>query len=510
MQPSAGLHIAAQIDSTQHDVSLYHEMWHGTMDTALLGRYNLVFLTGLQKDFDRMRQLSYFFRRQGAITIAGGSICTLFPEFSSDFFDVVCAGSVDSVRTIMADYSKGNLQSIYNHRSTQITAYRVPYQLLTAAGIIPPLHLIEASRGCNFKCDFCIIPAEKAAHSVYGVEHVMECIHASIAASPRFSFKRLYPSIWFIDNNFANNLPYTRELCAALKKDPKVKVWGALVTQDVIGNQKILELMAKSKCRVLFTGLESLDTEFLISHKKFQNLKKSDSFAENVRYAQTLGIIVNYGYLFDPRISTIEDMKRQMHAITLQGLAFPNFFSYVSPLLGTPLFWSVADEGGLRKNLGVRDLEGESIAYNDCLSSDEELIEFSDILYNNTDKLLDKVAFYKTFFKGLFNLNPRYPILWYLHYENSHRVKKMYKKRSKTIVRNYIGGKDYMESLYECYPPDISEQDRRRYFDPIKVTDEDGKLMPWLAAYRPGVEEKRMPMSYAIAASDAIAATTVN
>ena len=59
-------------------------MWHGPYDTGTLapGRFAIVFLTGLQMDFDRMRQLSYFFRRAGSLVVAGGSICTLFPEFA--------------------------------------------------------------------------------------------------------------------------------------------------------------------------------------------------------------------------------------------------------------------------------------------------------------------------------------------------------------------------------------------------------------------------------------------
>jgi hypothetical protein len=36
-----------------------------------------------------MRQLSYFFRREGATVVAGGSVCTQFPEFATQFFGVV-------------------------------------------------------------------------------------------------------------------------------------------------------------------------------------------------------------------------------------------------------------------------------------------------------------------------------------------------------------------------------------------------------------------------------------
>src|ERR1700680_2559612 len=89
MQPIAGLHIGSLIDQKMFDVCLHHEDWHGPLDPAACAGYSLVFLTGLQVDFDRMRQLAFFFRRSGAAVVAGGSICTSFPEFAAQFFDAV-------------------------------------------------------------------------------------------------------------------------------------------------------------------------------------------------------------------------------------------------------------------------------------------------------------------------------------------------------------------------------------------------------------------------------------
>ena len=106
--------MSARSSTQRHfDVRLHHEDWHGPFDPARCAGYDLVFLSGLQPDFDRMRQLSYFFRRSGATVVAGGSICTSFPEFATQFFDVVCAGGVDSVRDVVADYLGGSLKPIY-------------------------------------------------------------------------------------------------------------------------------------------------------------------------------------------------------------------------------------------------------------------------------------------------------------------------------------------------------------------------------------------------------------
>ena len=107
-----------------------------------------------------MRQLSYFFRRAGATVVAGGSVCTQFPEFATQFFDVVCAGGVEIVGDLMADFAAGKpLKPIYRSPITRIDDYPVDYRLLPRSGINLKVHLLEASRGCSFRCSFCVIPA---------------------------------------------------------------------------------------------------------------------------------------------------------------------------------------------------------------------------------------------------------------------------------------------------------------------------------------------------------------
>ena len=128
MQPIAGLHVASLIDAARYEVTLYHEDWHGPYDTGRAETYDIVFLSGLQPDFDRMRQLSFHFRQGGSVVVAGGSICTLFPEFATRFFDVVCSGGIDSTRDVMADFEQGALRPIYRSPIKTISSYDVDYR----------------------------------------------------------------------------------------------------------------------------------------------------------------------------------------------------------------------------------------------------------------------------------------------------------------------------------------------------------------------------------------------
>jgi len=486
MQPSAGIQIASLIDREAFDVRLYHEMWHGPLDTTNLPDADIVFLNGLQKDFDRQRQLSYFYRRRGAITVAGGSICTLFPEFATRFFDVVCSGGVDSVPQIVDDYRNGRLRAIYSSPQTRLTEYAIDYRLLDANGIGGFIHLIESSRGCNFRCDFCVIPAEKARHTHFGTTRVMRMIDDAIAASRRFSIKRLFPMLFFIDNNFGNNIAELRALCAALKRHPRVKGWGALVTQDVLRNRDLLVEMAQSKCRGLFTGLESLDPEFLKSHDKRQNVTYANTLLDDVAFAQRQGITIMYGYLFDPRMSTVADMTRQIRDVLENDrLPFPSFFSFVAPLVGTKLFWESAGRGELRPNVRLRDLEGFAVAYSDCLSSDDEITAFARMLFERLHVVAGRRALLRKTIAMILATSWRKPAFWFTTHVNNDRVLTLQRIFRPPGPRTYIAGTDILDPQYGCHPYDVSPEDKRRYFDPIVVTDEHGRLAEWLEQYSP-------------------------
>jgi radical SAM superfamily enzyme YgiQ (UPF0313 family) len=263
MQPLSGLHVASSAKSVGCRVQLHHEDWHGPYDTSQCVRYDLVFLTGLQADFDRMRQLSFFFRRMGATVVAGGSICTLFPEFAASFFDVVCAGGVDAVSSVIDDYRAGELKTIYRSASYRISAYDVDYSIFRDSGISTTSHLIEASRGCSFRCSFCVIPAEGAKHANFRLEAIRRTIDNAIVSSPLLSFRRWCPTIFFLDNNFSDDRNAMLQLVDLLRGDRRIYGWAALVTQNILHDRPLLERLASSKCRALFIGLESLDPAFL-------------------------------------------------------------------------------------------------------------------------------------------------------------------------------------------------------------------------------------------------------
>lgn len=491
MQPITGLHVGSLIDPKRFDVQLYHEDWHGPFDTANSAGYDIVFLTGLQPDFDRMRQLSYYFRRTGATVVAGGSICTLFPEFAAQFFDAVCAGGVDSVPDVVADFESGSLRRIYRSPTNRISSYPVDYSLFTKSGISPRSHLLEASRGCNFRCTFCVVPSEVGTHATYDVADVAAALDNAIASSPRFSFRRLYPTVIFFDNNFSDDRSHMLQVAEVLRTHPRVRGWAALVTQDMLHDHELIKQLARAKCVTLFVGLESFDREMLRRYNKKQNLSRRHNVLDDIAFAESQGIGIGYGYLFDPRFQTAQDMEQQVRTIAKTPmLPMPTYLSVVAPLAGTASFWSDLSAGQLAANLRLRDLDGETIAYSKLADTPEALTTFVEKIFRRPWTVVDRYRILWKALRRIIRAGSLDPIRWYIiAAADLHCF--VWSNATPSRQRTYMAGDEVLDPQYFEHPADLTEEDRKRYFDPISLTDGTGRPVEWLQPYLPKVDRRK-------------------
>lgn len=490
MQPISGLQVASLIDPELMDVTLYHEDWHGPFDLADAHGYDIVFLSGLQVDFDRMRQLSWAFRRSGAVTVAGGSIATSFPDFAARFFDVVCSGSVDSVPDVVADFCAGKLKPRYHAPMTAMRPHQVDYSLMTKAGITPRFHLIEATRGCSFKCSFCVMPVEAGGHATHRLADVIGSIERAIAAAPPFSFQALWPMVLFLDNNLSDDRNFLLALADWLKADRRIKGWAALVTQNVLHDRALMARLAESKCVGLFVGIESLDPEMLRRFRKTQNLSKRFDVLADVAHAESLGIGIGYGLLFDPRHQTAEQMRQQLAAIAEDPLMpMPVYISFIAPLAGTEGFWRDVAAGELAPGLRLRDLDGETICYTRFADDPDQVAAFGEQVFRRPWEVIGTRQILMKTLRRIIRSGSWNPVRWFvIASANLHCY--LWSKGTPTAQRNYRAGTDVLDPQYSEYPADISPEDKALYFDPVVLIDADGKPADWLT---PPTPAKRTP-----------------
>ena len=483
MQPISGLHVASLIDQTLFEVGLHHEDWHGPLEVADCKGYDLVFLSGLQVDFDRLRQLSFYFRRSGAVVVAGGSICTTFPEFASQFFDAVCAGGVDSVPAVVADFLKGSLKPIYRSPIAAISSYALDYSLFTRSRISPVVHLIEATRGCRFKCSFCVIPTEVGGHVSYDFDQLTKTIENAISTSPRLSFRRLYPIFMLLDNNFSDDREHMLRVCAYLKSNPRVRGWVALVTQNILHDRELIGHLAGSKCLGLFVGLESFDADLLRRYRKTQNLSKRHDVIDDIAYSESQGITITYGYLFDPRYQKASEMERQIRAIAENPLIpMPIYLSVVAPLAGTESFWDDLDSGRLAPNLRLRDLDGETIAYSQLADRPDAIVAFVEKIFRRPWTVVGRFGVLLKTLRRLARSGTLNPVRWYFMAVGTLHCF-IWSRGTPSRSRSYLAGSDTLDPQYFERPDDLGDRDRATYFDPIYLTDAAGGPSEWLKPY---------------------------
>ena len=494
MQPIAGLHVASLIDRSRYDVTLYHEDWHGPFDTARTEGYDVVFLSGLQPDFDRMRQLAFFFRKSGCIVVGGGSVCTLFPEFATQFFDVVCAGGVDSVRSVMNDFEGGTLKSIYRSPIKSISGYDVDYSNMVRSGISPNAHLVEASRGCSFKCTFCVIPSEVGDHATYDLPAVKRAIDNSLTTSPRFSFRRWFPLVIFLDNNFSDDRAYMLKVCEMMRVDRRIRGWAALVTQNVLNDRELVRHLAAAKCMTLFSGIESLDQNLLRRYNKKQNLGRSQNILDDIAFAEANGIGIGYGYLFDPRLQSAQAMADQIRFIAREPrLPMPVYLSVVAPLAGTESFWTDLKAGNLAANLRLRDLDGETLCHSNLADDPALIVDFIEKLFRQPWVIVGRWGILFKTLRRVMRSGSWDPIRWYvIAAANLHCF--VWSRTSPSMGRTYRAGDNTLDPQYFERPDDISADDLKRYFEPIALTDDKGQPADWLKPYIPVVKNKMRPL----------------
>jgi radical SAM superfamily enzyme YgiQ (UPF0313 family) len=275
-----------------------------------------------------------------------------------------------NVPALVRDFERGNLQRRYNVPSAgpaEIKPYR--YDLVDFRTNKIRLPGIEASRGCPFTCNFCVLTGHER-YRYRPVQHVVDEIKFKMQWNKNY-FGLFDNSFSFLDNNLGGNPRYLRELCHALI--PLKKTWGCALTFNVLKDEETVKLMAQAGCRYVYTGLESLNPDSIKAMNKGQN--KISDVDKTIRRCFENGIMLSFGLLVGSDGDTNEYLEKLPEYLADLHYFNITFLGIVCPYPETPFFRQLAKEGRILPNTVSRDYDGYTLCHRPPGMQPAEVIE---------------------------------------------------------------------------------------------------------------------------------------
>jgi radical SAM superfamily enzyme YgiQ (UPF0313 family) len=338
------------------EIELYNEK---EADIPLDRDWDLVFFSYLHSYYEHTKVLSTLFRQRGIKTVAGGRHATHFAEDCEKYFDAVVTGEPETnVPALVQDFERGRLQKRYNLASrgaVEIKPYR--YDLIDFRTNSIRLPGIEASRGCPFSCNFCVLTGHEK-YRYRPVEHVIDEIKFKMHWNRNY-FGVFDNSFSFLDNNLGGDPRYLRTLCEALL--PLKKTWGCALTFNVLKDEELVKLMARSGCRYIYTGLESLNPDSIKAMNKGQN--KITEVDKVIRRCFANGIMLSFGLLVGSDGDTNEYLEKLPEYLSELQYFNITFLGIVCPYPETPFYRQLQKEGRILPGTVSRDYDGYTLCH---------------------------------------------------------------------------------------------------------------------------------------------------
>lgn len=338
----------------------------------------------------RAYQIASDYRRRGVPVVMGGFHAMLCPEEVTQYADALVVGEAEDVWPGLIDDARHRtLQKVYRApRRPSLRGLRPDRSIFRGKRYLP-IGLIEAGRGCHFKCDFCAIQtAFERTQTRRPVDDIINELQTLRDQNKRFFF--------FVDDNITSNMREAKELYEALI--PLKIRWVSQASINAAHDEEFLDLIARSGCEGLLIGFESLNPENLRAMDKGFNTMKGGyevALSNLRRYGIKLYLTFVFGYDED----TPETFQQTADFAKSHNI-YIGAFNHLTPFPGTPLYQRLQQEGRLLYDAWWLD---ERYRYNmipfqpkrmspeelqrGCLEARKSFYAWSSILRRSTDRV---------------------------------------------------------------------------------------------------------------------------
>lgn len=292
-------------------------------------------LVGISVDSKTARRaydIAERYRARGTKVVLGGIHPTALPDEAARHADCVVVGEADQLwGRVLADFQSGTLRPQYAGGFPEMVGLPWARRDLFRSRKYLPFQVIQTMRGCPYPCEFCSVSTAN------GKTLRMRPVDDVIAEA-----KALGGRLLFADDNVMIHRKYADELFNRLAD--LGKSWIGQCSLAAIHHEPNIALMAKSGCKALFVGFESIDESTLALTGKRQNQPKR--YAEIVSRLHDYGISTWGSFVFGFDTDDAEVFDRTVEFAIAAKLTMA-LFAILTPYPGTRLYRRLADEGRL-------------------------------------------------------------------------------------------------------------------------------------------------------------------
>jgi radical SAM superfamily enzyme YgiQ (UPF0313 family) len=300
------------------------------------------------------------FQARGIPVVLGGPHVTLLPEEAAAHADVIFVGEAEDLwAPFLSAFEQGQHQKIYK-------ADGVPSLEHVPQARKELFHrkdytngVLFASRGCPNQCDFCTL-------SLLYKNRLRKRPVAEVAAEYASFHGKV---IIFWDDNLAADPEYAKALFKAIT--PYHKWWSSQASIHAGQDDEFLELAARSGCKQLFLGLESISQSSMNEvHKTFNRV---ENYQAIIRRIHAHGIAVQAGIVFGFDSDTPAIFEDTIDFLEQAGVQNATF-NILTPFPSTRLFQRLEAEGRITSRDWNRYNSRSDVVFKPNQMSSQELL----------------------------------------------------------------------------------------------------------------------------------------
>ncbi|MDD5255115.1 MAG: radical SAM protein [Candidatus Omnitrophica bacterium] len=290
-------------------------------------------------------------RRKGILTVMGGVHPSAMPQEALEHADVVVVGEGEKA---MLDIVKNRTTSgiVSRPYTENIDELPMPHWRLMKQDFYAHAHQLKqhifgslghkvafsmrsasvlTSRGCPFRCIFCLNSLRQSPVRFHSAERVLDEVR-------RLKTDYGIEAIVFLDENLLVNKPRLEKICRAMTDEKLNILWCCGASAHFI-DRRTATMIKEAGCRLVAFGIESGSQRILDVLGKTTTVEQNK---EAIRVCKEAGLLVHASFMLGNPGETLEDVRlTQKFILETQPEVF--YVNITTPYPGTKL-WELYNE----------------------------------------------------------------------------------------------------------------------------------------------------------------------